>query len=71
MRINVRGVFMTMREAANRLEDGGRVINISSSVTRLAMPTVRKCVFMYVFARACFMYVRACACVFVLMRWLW
>jgi len=69
MRINVRGVFMTMREAANRLEDGGRVINISSSVTRLAMPTVRKCVFMYVCARACFMYVRAC--VFVLLSWLW
>ena len=39
MRINVRGVFTTMREAATRLAEGGRVINISSSVTRLAMPT--------------------------------
>lgn len=39
MRINVRGVFTTMREASTRLADGGRVINISSSVTRLAMPT--------------------------------
>jgi 3-oxoacyl-[acyl-carrier protein] reductase len=38
-RINVRGVFLTMREASTRLADNGRVINISSSATRLAMPT--------------------------------
>lgn len=37
--INVKGVFLTLREAATRLEDGGRIINLSSSVTRLMMPT--------------------------------
>jgi 3-oxoacyl-[acyl-carrier protein] reductase len=36
--INVRGVFLTLREAATRLENGGRIINLSSSVTRLMMP---------------------------------
>jgi 3-oxoacyl-[acyl-carrier protein] reductase len=36
--INVKGVFLTLREAATRLEDGGRIINLSSSVTRLMMP---------------------------------
>jgi len=36
--INVRGVFLTLREAATRLEDSGRIINLSSSVTRLMMP---------------------------------
>ena len=37
-RLNVKGVFFGMREAANRLEDYGRVINLSSSVTRSPMP---------------------------------
>lgn len=37
--INVKGVFLTLREAAVRLESGGRIINISSTVTRLMMPT--------------------------------
>jgi 3-oxoacyl-[acyl-carrier protein] reductase len=37
--VNVKGVFNTLREAANRLEDGGRVINISSSTTRMMLPT--------------------------------
>lgn len=37
--INVRGVFLTLREAATRLENGGRIINLSSSVTRLMMPS--------------------------------
>jgi 3-oxoacyl-[acyl-carrier protein] reductase len=37
--VNVRGVFNTQREAARRLADGGRVINFSSSVTRLLLPT--------------------------------
>lgn len=37
--INVKGVFNTLREAARRLESGGRVINFSSSVTRLMLPT--------------------------------
>jgi 3-oxoacyl-[acyl-carrier protein] reductase len=36
--INVKGVFLTLREAATRLENGGRIVNISSSVTRLMMP---------------------------------
>lgn len=37
--INVKGTFNTLREAASRLEDGGRVINFSSTTTRLMMPT--------------------------------
>ncbi|MDR6967320.1 3-oxoacyl-[acyl-carrier protein] reductase [Flavobacterium arsenatis] len=37
--INVKGTFNTMREASIRLADGGRIINFSSSVTRLMLPT--------------------------------
>jgi 3-oxoacyl-[acyl-carrier protein] reductase len=37
--INVKGVFLGLREAATRLHDNGRVINFSSSVTRLMLPT--------------------------------
>jgi len=37
--INVKGVFLTLREAAVRLERGGRIINLSSTLTRLMMPT--------------------------------
>jgi 3-oxoacyl-[acyl-carrier protein] reductase len=37
--INVKGTFNTMREASTRLSDGGKVINFSSSVTRLMLPT--------------------------------
>jgi 3-oxoacyl-[acyl-carrier protein] reductase len=37
--INVKGVFTALREAATRLEDGGRIVNLSSSVTRLMLPT--------------------------------
>lgn len=36
---NVKGTFNTMREAASRLSDNGRIINFSSSVTRLILPT--------------------------------
>lgn len=36
--INVRGVFAMLREAATRLEPGGRIVNLSSSVTRLMLP---------------------------------
>jgi 3-oxoacyl-[acyl-carrier protein] reductase len=36
--INVKGVFLALREAAARLSDGGRVVNLSSSVTRLMFP---------------------------------
>jgi 3-oxoacyl-[acyl-carrier protein] reductase len=37
--INVKGVFNTMREASILLADNGRIINFSSSVTRLMLPT--------------------------------
>jgi 3-oxoacyl-[acyl-carrier protein] reductase len=37
--INVKGVFNTMREASSLLADNGRIINFSSSVTRLMLPT--------------------------------
>src|SRR3984957_3163102 len=33
--INLKGVFNTLREASRRLRAGGRIINISSSVTTL------------------------------------
>ncbi|MBN3804256.1 SDR family oxidoreductase [Paraburkholderia sp. Ac-20336] len=36
--INVRGTFNTLREAAARLNDGGRVINFSTSVLALNLP---------------------------------
>lgn len=36
---NVRGVFNTLREAATRLADNGSIINFSSSVNRLMLPT--------------------------------
>ncbi|PTQ11680.1 3-ketoacyl-ACP reductase [Sphingomonas oleivorans] len=37
--INLKGTFNTLREAARRLRDGGRIINFSSSVTGMLMPT--------------------------------
>jgi 3-oxoacyl-[acyl-carrier protein] reductase len=37
--VNVKGVFNTMREASTLLADNGRIINFSSSVTRLMLPT--------------------------------
>lgn len=37
--INVKGVFLGLKEAATRLQKNGRVINFSSSVTRLMLPT--------------------------------
>jgi len=37
--INVKGTFNTMREAATRLADKGSVINFSSSLTRVMIPT--------------------------------
>jgi 3-oxoacyl-[acyl-carrier protein] reductase len=36
--INVKGTFNTLREAANRMNRGGRIVNFSSSVIGLAMP---------------------------------
>jgi 3-oxoacyl-[acyl-carrier protein] reductase len=37
--INVRGTFNTMREAATRLADNGTIINFSTSVNRIMLPT--------------------------------
>ena len=36
--VNLRGSFNTLREAAGRLRDGGRIINFSSSVVGLLQP---------------------------------
>ena len=37
--INVKGVFNTLREAATKLADNGSVINFSTSVSRIMLPT--------------------------------
>ena len=37
--VNVKGTFNTLREATKRLRNGGRIINFSSSVVGLLMPT--------------------------------
>ena len=37
--INVKGTFNTLREAATRLADNGSVINFSTSVLRIMLPT--------------------------------
>jgi 3-oxoacyl-[acyl-carrier protein] reductase len=37
--INLKGTFNVCREAARRLRDGGRIINFSSSVIGMRMPT--------------------------------
>jgi 3-oxoacyl-[acyl-carrier protein] reductase len=39
MAINVTGTFNTMREAAARLNDGGRIVNFSTTVLHMAPPT--------------------------------
>lgn len=36
--VNVRGVFNTLRESAHRLVNNGRIINLSTTVTRLLLP---------------------------------
>jgi 3-oxoacyl-[acyl-carrier protein] reductase len=38
-RANVRGTFLISREAVRRVRRGGTIINISTSVTKLALPT--------------------------------
>lgn len=38
-RTNVRGTFVVVREAARRMRSGGAIINFSSTVVRLALPT--------------------------------
>ncbi|MBW6399508.1 SDR family oxidoreductase [Roseomonas sp. HJA6] len=37
--INLKGSLYTMREAARRLREGGRIINLSTSVLGLSLPT--------------------------------
>lgn len=32
--INVKGIFLTLREAATRLKNGGRIVNFSPSPSR-------------------------------------
>ena len=39
MAVNVTGTFNTMRAAATRLLDGGRIVNFSTSVLHMAPPT--------------------------------
>ena len=36
--INVKGTFFSCQLAAHRLSDGGRIINVSSAVTRMMLP---------------------------------
>ncbi|MGP9545358.1 SDR family oxidoreductase [Psychrobacter sp. AOP7-B1-25] len=37
--VNAKGTFNTLREAATRLNDGGRIVNLSSTTTRMMLPT--------------------------------
>ncbi len=37
--INFKGTFNTLREAARRMRDGGRIVNVSTSVVGTKMPT--------------------------------
>lgn len=36
--VNVKGVFNMLRASATRLQDGGRIVNFSTSITRMLMP---------------------------------
>ena len=36
--INVKGTFFACQQAAHRLSDGGKIINVSSAVTRMMLP---------------------------------
>jgi len=36
--VNVKGTFNTLREAAKRLAQGGRIVNFSTSVSRMSLP---------------------------------
>jgi 3-oxoacyl-[acyl-carrier protein] reductase len=38
-RINIRGTFVVNREAARRIRSGGAIINFSSSVVKIALPS--------------------------------
>ncbi|MGO2279524.1 MULTISPECIES: SDR family oxidoreductase [unclassified Psychrobacter] len=37
--VNAKGTFNTLREAATKLNDGGRIVNLSSTTTRMMLPT--------------------------------
>ena len=37
--VNLKGTFNTLREAARRLRDGGRIINLSTSIVGMTPPT--------------------------------
>ncbi len=37
--LNVKGVFFACQEAAKKMADGGKIINIASSVTKMMLPT--------------------------------
>jgi 3-oxoacyl-[acyl-carrier protein] reductase len=39
MNVNLRGTFNTLREAAKRLRDGGRIVNFSTSVVGIKLET--------------------------------
>jgi len=39
MATNIKGVFLTCKQAARGMSDGGRIVNVSSSVTGLMLPT--------------------------------
>ncbi len=39
-RVNVRGTFVVNQQAARRVRDGGSIVNVSSTVVRLAPPTL-------------------------------
>lgn len=39
MATNVKGVFLTCKQAVRGMADGGRIVNVSSSVTGLMMPS--------------------------------
>lgn len=38
-RINIRGTFVVGREAARRVRSGGAIINLSTSIVKIALPT--------------------------------
>lgn len=40
MAVNVKAPFFLVRHAMDRLRDGGRIINVSSGVTRIAFPHI-------------------------------
>lgn len=40
MRINVKAPFFLIQQALPRLRDGGRIINLSSAVTRISLPII-------------------------------